>query len=238
MKHRIGIAVVLAAAALALVSLAALAGHIAGPVPVADIGKRIPHKPFVHQATIVTVGDPADWTWLAGTAEQTARWNPCTPITWSYPAGASPMVRRITDHSFMLLARYTGYAFQRVDRGAAITITTHPDGDPFLANAIGATYVYADTGADGAQWLTSVQIGVLDRVARMKKGYTNTLLHELGHAVGLGHAEDYREVMAATSGALKYGAGDRAGLASVRPSVCEPVVAARGTVHRLHWRVR
>jgi hypothetical protein len=71
------------------------------------------------------VGDSADWTWLGGTADLTPRWDPCATITWSYPAGASPMVQRVTDHSFMLLARFTGYSFQRVDQGGAITITIH-----------------------------------------------------------------------------------------------------------------
>jgi hypothetical protein len=156
------------------------------------------------------VGDSADWTWLGGTADLTPRWDPCATITWSYPAGASPMVQRVTDHSFMLLARFTGYSFQRVDQGGAITITIHSDGDPYLTGAVGVTYPQAVDGPGGVPWLSSVQVGILDRAAQRVNAYTPVLMHELGHAVGLGHAADYREVMASGGGATVYGAGDRA----------------------------
>jgi hypothetical protein len=43
------------------------------------------------------------------------------------------------------------------------------------------------------------------------------LLHELGHLVGLGHVDDPAQLMAPTPGfgEVRFGAGDRAGLAAV-----------------------
>lgn len=56
------------------------------------------------------------------------------------------------------------------------------------------------------------------------------LLHELAHAVGLGHVLDPTQVMypQTTNSESQYGAGDRAGLAALgRPAGCHPAPAPR-----------
>ena len=55
-------------------------------------------------------------------------------------------------------------------------------------------------------------------------------LHELAHAVGLGHVLDATQVMypQTTNSESQYGAGDRAGLAALgRPAGCHPAPAPR-----------
>ena len=78
-------------------------------------------------------------------------------------------------------------------------------------------YVVVDA-PQTSRWIKSVKTGGVSRA--------NVLAHELGHAVGLGHVKDRRQVMNATIQAktpAQYAAGDRAGLAKVgRAAGCAP----------------
>ena len=87
----------------------------------------------------------------------------------------------------------------------------------------------------GGPSLVSAQVA-LDAGNRLAAGFGpgttdgEVLLHELAHAVGLGHVLDATQVMypQTTSSESQYGAGDRAGLAAVgAPAGCHPAPPAR-----------
>jgi hypothetical protein len=143
----------------------------------------------------VTGGDASDYS-LEG-----YRWNPCNVITVE---SSGPDVAGIVSE----LASITGLKLQMVS-GPAAEITVQWGPVP-AGGDIGAT-VWRAVGS----WLTSSQI-VISPAAQP---YLATVLrHELGHAVGLGHAPRPNEVMYPTVGSSSptdYQAGDIAGLHAI-----------------------
>lgn len=98
----------------------------------------------------------------------------------------------------------------------------------------GLSLSVAVPGKDGAS-LVSGQV-VVDATNRLSPGFGpgttdgEVLLHELAHAVGLGHVLDPTQVMypQTTNSESVFGAGDRAGLAAVgAPAGCRPAPEAR-----------
>lgn len=128
------------------------------------------------------------------------RWNPCLTITVT---SLGPDITAVVAE----LASITGLHLKMVTGTAQITVmwgTVPPGGE------IGYT-AWKATGS----WLT--QAGVV--LSQQAQPYLATLLrHELGHAVGLGHATRSNEVMFGTIGTASptdYQAGDLSGLRSV-----------------------
>jgi hypothetical protein len=98
----------------------------------------------------------------------------------------------------------------------------------------GVTVAVALPGPKGGSIVTG-QVA-LDADHRLPAGFGpgategEVLLHELAHAVGLGHVLDPTQVMypQTTNSESQYGAGDRAGLAALgRPAGCRPAPAPR-----------
>ena len=75
----------------------------------------------------------------------------------------------------------------------------------------------------GGGWVT-INVATVKRVTKRKKtrGEARQLyLHELGHALGLGHVKDRRQAMyPSTTASQKYGAGDRNGLRQLASAPC------------------
>ena len=187
-----------------------------------------------------------------------ARWDPCSPIryvvnpSWIPDAGRRDLqeaLRRITAASGLRfvsdgdtdeMPSRTRPAYQPGrygERWAPLLIAWVPSTstDLGLGDGVqGVSMAVAVPGEDGPS-LVSAQV-VLDASRRLASGFGpgttdgEVLLHELAHAVGLGHVLDPTQVMypQATNSESEFGAGDRAGLAALgAPAGCHPAPKAR-----------
>jgi hypothetical protein len=187
-----------------------------------------------------------------------ARWDPCLPIhyvvqtQWMPTGGRDDLAAALAR-----LSKASGLAF--VDDGDTdeLPSTTRAayqparygkrwapllDGwvpadrtDLGLGHGVaGVTIAVAIPGPKGGSIVTG-QVA-LDADHRLPAGFGpgategEVFLHELAHAVGLGHVLDPTQVMypQTTNSESQYGAGDRAGLAALgRPAGCHPAPAPR-----------
>lgn len=187
-----------------------------------------------------------------------ARWDPCRPIRYVVQSGWIPhagwrdleeALRRLSAASGLRfvsegetdeLPSRTRAAYQPGrygDRWAPVLIGWVPGAttDLGLGDGVqGVSMAVAVPGRDGPH-LVSAQV-VLDASRRLASGFGpgttdgEVLLHELAHAVGLGHVLDPTQVMfpQATNSESEFGAGDRAGLAALGASAgCHPAPRAR-----------
>ena len=187
-----------------------------------------------------------------------ARWDPCTPIRYVVQAGWIPdagrqdlaeALRRLSaasglqfldegDTDEMPSRDRAPYQPERYgDRWAPLLIGWVPGESTDLGLGDGVQGVSLAVAVPGreAPHLVSGQV-VLDASHRLAPGFGagttdgEVLLHELAHAVGLGHVLDPTQVMYATttSSESQFGAGDRAGLAALgAPAGCHPAPSAR-----------
>lgn len=187
-----------------------------------------------------------------------ARWDPCRPIPYVVQAGWIPdagradlaeALRRLSQASGLRFADEgdtdelpsagrAAYQPERYgERWAPLLVGWVPAGltDVGLGDGVqGVSAAVAVPGRDGAS-LVSGQV-VLDATNRLAPGFGpgttdgEVLLHELAHAVGLGHVLDPTQVMypQTTSSESQFGAGDRAGLAAVGAAAgCRAAPVAR-----------
>jgi hypothetical protein len=187
-----------------------------------------------------------------------ARWDPCAPIHYVVNPGWLPVGGR-SDLAAALsrLSKASGLHF--VDDGdtderpsqaraayqparygkrwAPLLIGWFPPAETDLGlghGVAGMTIAVAIPGSNGGSIVTG-QVA-LDADRQLPAGFGpgvsdgEVLLHELAHAVGLGHVLDATQVMypQTTNSESQYGAGDRAGLAAVgRPAGCHRAPAPR-----------
>jgi hypothetical protein len=83
-------------------------------------------------------------------------------------------------------------------------------GGPRLSDGTGSHFYYQE---DRDQDRDDLAPGFDDRAT----SWGSTILHELGHLVGLGHVDDRGELMAVTpgEGPVRFGPGDLRGLAAI-----------------------
>ncbi len=216
---------------LAIGAIAATALTACGPA----VSSGVPGNPADFSVNVFTVsGSPGSWV---------QRWNPCVAVHYRVNTALEPSGLATAKSAVAALSKASGLAFSYdgstnyvPTRGSwsqpadlVISFARHngqPGGSSYLSGG-------AQLGEGGFQ---SSYRTVNNRVTSYKinKGYaaidvdgynrstakvrTATLLHELGHAVGLNHAHFTSELMYPTisnSGPYTYTAGDLAGLKKV-----------------------
>jgi hypothetical protein len=185
------------------------------------------------------------------------RWDPCTPIGyvvnpgWIPDAGRADLaeaLRRLSAASGLRFvdegdtderpaADRPAYQPERYgERWAPLLVTWVPPASTDVGVGGGVQGVSRSVAVpnDGGPSIVSGQV-VLDADNRLASGFGpgttdgEVLLHELAHAVGLGHVLDPTQVMypQTTNGESEFGAGDRAGLAAVGAAAgCHPAPEA------------
>lgn len=174
------------------------------------------------------------------------RWNPCEPIGWVLnPAGAPPTGRVDAEEAVSRVAVATGLEFEFLGtteelpsrerrllqgdryghRWAPVLIAWVESGTtslPLAHNERGAAIPVAASGPGGKVFVSG-QI-VLNGSVPLTAGFDDrhgswgaTLLHELGHLVGLDHVDDRDQLMYPTAvfGTAEFSPGDLRGLAAV-----------------------
>jgi hypothetical protein len=181
--------------------------------------------------------------------------DPCRPIHWVYnPAGEPSDGMKTVRDGFATLARATGLRFvydgttteaPKRDRAAyqpttydrsrwAPVLVAWSDEHSFPPLA---GYVTGVTRPDGiirpdgrSVYVSGVvvldAVDLADAAMPLRPVVRATVLHELGHLVGLDHTSDRTQLMFSETqpGVLDYGAGDRHGLALEGSQACFPDV--------------
>lgn len=232
-----------ALAALALTGAVATPAPAAQPAPRETVHQAVATDEYASGPQAATVGSTAlagstrSYTFMSSYGGRPARWNPCTTVRWRFnPSGAPAGAREDTAKALSILGSAMGVRFVYAGttsyvayRRPAMAVPTNaevfvswatPTQVPSLAGSTVGVGGHQYVVRNGKPTITKGWI-VLDRTQPVRRGWTtgptlgSLLLHELGHAVNLGHVGAREQVM---YGALHstsragYQAGDRTGL--------------------------
>lgn len=196
-------------------------------------------------STTTTTATTAPYKLLAQFGGSPARWNPCQAVPWVFnPAGAPVGGLTVVRAALYRVSQLTGLRFQYVGTTSTAPSSgylhqawgaykplligwsdpTHSDllagSGPSHVGETRVSWVGLSTPL-GARAEYSTGVVVFNRTSRAALWGANSrytyALHELGHAVGLAHADSPTNVMSTVipSAVHDYGLGDRTGLVKV-----------------------
>ena len=196
-------------------------------------------------STTTTSTSTAPYRILATFGGAPARWNPCQAVPWVFNAAGAPVGGiTVVRTALARVSQLTGLRFQYLGTTSAAPSSTylhqawgaykplligwsdaaHSDllagSGPGHVGETRVSWVGRSTPA-GARAELATGVVVFNRASRAALWGANSrytyALHELGHAVGLGHADAAANVMSTVIPAAvrDYGLGDRTGLTKV-----------------------
>lgn len=242
---RVGPTTILVLAAIGGVALTALLVSFLGPDSAAPTASSAT-APALGVDSGTEIVEDGFRLWARRDDGTPVRWNPCEPIGWVLnPAGAPPTARVDLDEAIARVSVATGLEFTFLgtttetpsrdrsllqaerygDRWAPVLFAWVAEGTtslPLEGNERGAAVPVAASTPDGRLFVSGQVI--LNASATLNAGFDDrhtswgaTLLHELGHLVGLDHVDDRSQLMYPTAvfGTARYSPGDLRGLAAV-----------------------
>jgi hypothetical protein len=186
---------------------------------------------------LAPAGSSSDWSYMS---EHKARWDPCKTITWAYnPTNGYEGSLGDVKRAFARISGVSGLRFKYVGETSHVPFV---EGSPSLKEAkFGIAWAEERqvpklagnvVGLGGGSWLSnegppelSKGRAVFDYEHALRAGFDlsgsgtwgQVFVHEIMHALGLGHASEPVQVMAGTVSSLnhRFGAGDLTGMSMI-----------------------
>lgn len=165
--------------------------------------------------------------YIDGAAKASARWNACDPIRYAMnPALAPKWARSEYRRALREVTAATGLRFTYAGTSSFTPYTRNERDFPAAADMVLAWSTPkrvpglggSTVGLGGATYSGTVRYNgraVFDATAHMTRAkWRTTILHEIGHVIGLGHVGDRQQIMfpTVTNGDAVYARGDLIGL--------------------------